>query len=61
MEMLFMPITLDYLDDGQHTIVISEMFSRNINIEVDDEVVAVRVVADDGNKSYSIPFYIFRD
>ena len=61
MEMLFMPITLDYLDDGQHTIVISEMFARNINIEVDDEVVALRVIVDDENKSYSIPFYIFRD
>ena len=61
METLFMPVTLDYLDDGQHTIVISEMFTRNINIEVDDEVVAVRVIADDDNKSYSIPFYIFRD
>ena len=61
MKTLFMPITIKHLDDGQHTIVISEMFSRNINVEIDDEVVALQIVADGDNKSYSIPFYIFRD
>ena len=61
METLFMPITMNHLDDGKHLIVISELFSREINFTIDDELVAVEVDSDDGNKVYSIPFYIFRD
>ena len=56
----FMPIQIKNIKDGKHIIKIEEMFKRDFQLNLSDDVVAIQV-SNVGQESFTIPFYIFKD
>jgi len=55
-----MPIQIKNIKDGKHIIKIEEMFKRDFQLNLSDDVVAIQV-SNVGQESFTIPFYIFKD
>jgi hypothetical protein len=54
-----MPIETSNLDNGKHLIKITENFSRDRELKLDESDYIMKIERD--GKIYTIPFYVFKD